>query len=188
MQDQEGILHAVEPQGCGEALIASPRTPTVDRPPRERKRSHRKAQEALGDLAASMHLEKGVTGYINHTVPVALFCWLRWPGDFRCALEEVILLGGDADTTGAIVGALAGATVGRLGIPSDWLSGIVEWPRSVHWIGKLAERLVQTIQAPATVPRQKPISLAWPAVLFRNLFFLLIVLVHGFRRLVPPYI
>jgi ADP-ribosyl-[dinitrogen reductase] hydrolase len=27
----------------------------------------------------------------------------------------------------------------------------------------------------------------WPAVLPRNLLFLTVVLVHGFRRLAPPY-
>src|SRR5262249_15937531 len=63
-------------------------------------------------FVSALGLRRGVTGYIYHTVPMALFCWLRFPGDFHRAVEEVILLGGDTDTTGAITGAIAGATVG----------------------------------------------------------------------------
>jgi hypothetical protein len=33
-------------------------------------------------------------------------------------VEEVIALGGDADSTGAVVGGIAGATVGVAGIPA----------------------------------------------------------------------
>ena len=85
----------------------------------------------IGLPSEEAFMGRGVSGYIYHTVPVALFCWLRWPGDFRRAVEEVILLGGDADTTGAVVGGIAGATVGQGGIPAEWLQGILEWPRSV---------------------------------------------------------
>jgi hypothetical protein len=63
-------------------------------------------------LAEALGLRRGVSGYVYHTVPLALYCWLRHPSDFRQAVEAVIDLGGDADSTGAIVGGLAGATVG----------------------------------------------------------------------------
>jgi hypothetical protein len=32
-----------------------------------------------------------------------------------------------------------------------------------------------------------PLFLFWPGVIPRNMLFLLIVLLHGFRRLLPPY-
>ena len=32
-----------------------------------------------------------------------------------------------------------------------------------------------------------PVRYFWPAVLPRNLLFLIVVLLHGFRRLAPPY-
>lgn len=32
-----------------------------------------------------------------------------------------------------------------------------------------------------------PVPLFWPGLLLRNLIFLVIVLAHGFRRLLPPY-
>jgi ADP-ribosylglycohydrolase len=148
---------------------------------------HLRRDAPAAELAAALGLRRGVTGYVYHTVPVALYCWLRSPGDFRRAVEEVIALGGDADTTGAIVGALAGATLGADGIPAEWLAGLAEWPRSVAWLRELARRLaLRFFPGPGDVPLGAP-PFFWPGLLPRNLFFLLVVLAHGFRRLLPPY-
>lgn len=137
-------------------------------------------------LAETLGLRKGVTGYIYHTVPVALYSWLRHPRDFRAAVEEVILLGGDADTTAAITGALVGATVGAGNIPADLVEDLLEWPRSVRWMRALAERLESRFrEGPSGVGR--PLPLFWPGVLLRNLFFFLVVLGHILRRCLPPY-
>lgn len=121
-------------------------------------------------------------------MPVALYCWLRHPGDFRRAVEEVILLGGDADTTAAITGALSGATVGAAGLPADWLRGLADWLRSARFLAKLGERLAaQRSAAPGGAPAPGPVPLFWPAIPLRNAIFLAAVLGHGFRRLLPPY-
>jgi len=136
--------------------------------------------------AAEIGCRKGVSGYVVHTVPMALLCWLRHPGDFRSAVEEVILLGGDTDTTGAITGALAGATVGQAGIPAAWLDGLWEWPRSVAWMNRLADRLAGGASG-GSPGRPGPLRLFWPGLLARNALFLAIILRHGLRRLLPPY-
>ncbi len=136
------------------------------------------------DYAVSRGLDKGVSGYIYHTVPVALYAWLKHYGDFRATLEAALDCGGDADTVGAIAGALAGATVGADKIPEDWLSGILDWPRSTALLRRVAFRLVDQRQVGKPLGE---VSYFWPAVLPRNLFFLLLVLSHGFRRLAPPY-
>jgi ADP-ribosylglycohydrolase len=125
-----------------------------------------------------------VSGWMLQTVPAAIYCWLRHPLDYRAAVEEVVLLGGDTDTTAAIVGALVGASVGVEGIPADWLTGLADWPRSRGWIGRLAGRLAEARDGDHRVA---PLPLFWPAIPLRNLLFLLIVLLHGFRRLFPPY-
>jgi ADP-ribosylglycohydrolase len=137
-------------------------------------------QASAEEFADALGLSRGVTGYIYHTVPVVLYCWLRWPGDFRRALEEAIGLGGDADTVGAILGGVTGATVGAGGIPKEWIDGLFEWPRSVSWMRALAERL-------AGPGPHRPLPLCWPGLIPRNLLFLLVVLAHGLRRLLPPY-
>jgi ADP-ribosylglycohydrolase len=146
---------------------------------------HRGATAA--ELAEILRLSRGISGYVYHTVPMALYCWLRHPGDFRQAVEEVITLGGDADSTGAIVGGMAGATTGATGIPDEWLRCLLEWPRSVAWMHALADRLARQFSLHGEAIEQKPVPLFWPAILPRNLLFLNVVLIHAFRRLLPPY-
>lgn len=147
----------------------------------ERVRAGSRAQEFADDLG----LTDGVSGFITHTVPVALFCWLRYPTDFRRAVEEVILLGGDTDTTGAIVGGLMGATLGAQAIPNEWLAGLTDWPRSVGWMRQLGDRLGQSLAGEGK--RSNSIPLLWPGLVPRNLLFTATVLYHGVRRLLPPY-
>ena len=141
------------------------------------------------ELAAHLGLQDGVTGYVNHTVPMSLYCWLRWPADFRAALEAVVGLGGDTDTTGAIVGGIAGAAVGADAIPQEWLGGLIEWPRSIGWMRRLASRLsflhpeAGTLSAGAA----GALPLFWPVLPVRNLVFTMVVIAHGLRRTLPPY-
>lgn len=142
---------------------------------------------SAAELADLLGLARGVTGYTLHTVPVALYAWLRHPGDFRAALEDIVLLGGDTDSTGAIVGALAGASVGPRGIPAEWVSGLVEWPRTTAWMERLAGRLAEQFPSGGEPRRSGPQPLFWPGLLLRNTVFLFVVLGHGFRRLLPPW-
>jgi ADP-ribosylglycohydrolase len=143
---------------------------------------------SVAELAEALGLARGVTGYVLHTVPVALYAWLRHLGDFRAAVEAIILAGGDTDSTGAIVGGLAGATVGVHGLPREWLAGVAEWPRSVRWMERLAGRLAEQFPAKGELARSPgPLPLFWPGLVPRNLALLAVVLVHGLRRLLPPY-
>jgi hypothetical protein len=136
---------------------------------------------------AELGLRDGVSGWINHTVPAAVYCWLRWPGDFRTAVEQVVIMGGDADTTGAVVGGLVGATAGAEAIPGELLEGLAEWPRTVCWMRRLAERMSASVDVREPRIMAKPLPLFWPGVVVRNIVFLGIVLLHGLRRLLPPY-
>jgi ADP-ribosyl-[dinitrogen reductase] hydrolase len=157
----DGVLAAIRARVADRELLGSLDRieASLDRPPAE--------------LARELGLERGVTGYVHHTVPMCLHAWLRSPRDFVRAVTEVIELGGDADSTGAIVGALAGASAGEAAIPPAWLA-IRDAPRSLAWIRALAG---------AT----SPIRLAWPLVPVRNALFAVIVVAIGLRRLLPPY-
>lgn len=139
---------------------------------------------SVEEFACAAGLEKGVTGYALHVVSVAIYAWLRHPKDFRNAMIGALECGGDTDTVGAILGALAGVTVGKRGIPEDWIGRVCEWPDSISFIERVAERL----------DRQKcsrkslgPVHHFWPGKIPRNLLFITVVLFHGFRRLFPPY-
>lgn len=142
------------------------------------------AGRSVGELAADLGLTRGVTGYIAHTVPVAVYALCKHPDDYRAAVESVIRLGGDTDTVAAITGALVGARVGKAGIPAEWLNRYADWPRSGAWIERLGRRLAKGTWR--TTP-QPAVPLAWWAVPARNLFFLLVVLAHVARRALPPY-
>ena len=134
------------------------------------------------DFADAIGLSRGVSGYIHHTVPVALYCWLRTPQSFSEAVGRCIALGGDSDSTGAIVGALCGATAGASRISQSWLDGLVEFPRSISWMRRLAMSLARKGEPPPPDRR-----MFVPTLLARNIVFAAIVLAHGLRRLLPPY-
>ena len=135
-------------------------------------------------FADSLGLFKGVSGYVYHSVPVAIHASFVHKHDFRSAVAAVIQCGGDADSTGAIVGGIIGTAVGKEGIPSEWLDHLLEWPRSVSWMERLGVQVDSSISSDA---KDRPIALPVWGLLPRNLFFLLVVLYHGFRRLFPPY-
>ncbi|MBI1372850.1 MAG: ADP-ribosylglycohydrolase [Phycisphaera sp.] len=159
----------------------------------EHVREHVRRGDSVEQLADTLGLNDGVTGYMVHTVPVALMAWLTHRGDYRAAIESVVRLGGDTDTVAAITGSLVGALNGENCIPSDWLHGVIDTPRSVGWIRRLADRLADSHPTPtgvdrdASEPPAKPLRLFVPGVLMRNALFAGIVLAHGLRRLLPPY-
>jgi ADP-ribosyl-[dinitrogen reductase] hydrolase len=61
--------------------------------------------------------------YIVDTLQTVLHFYFR-TDNFKDYLIEVVNQGGDADTTGAIAGMLAGATYGASAIPDEWLRRI----------------------------------------------------------------
>lgn len=138
----------------------------------------------VAGFAESIGLRRGVSGYIAHTVPVAVYAFFRHPDDYRAAVQAVIRCGGDTDTVAAITGALGGARVGKAGIPAEWLRGFADWPRSAAWIERLGRRLAQGDWRDQLLPA---VRLAWWALPARNAVFFLIVLLHVVRRLLPPY-
>lgn len=140
--------------------------------------------ESSESFALSLGLERGVTGYVFHTVPVVLHAWLSHPADVEAAVTAVIRCGGDTDTTAALVGGMVGAAVGPEGIPRPWLDGLIEWPCGVEWMERLAKRCTAAIESGQ---QGAPLPFNAPAQVLRNLFFMAVVLFHGFRRLLPPY-
>ncbi len=137
-------------------------------------------EQGTREFARSLGLERGVSGYVYHTVPVVIQAWLSSPDDFRMGLQNIIACGGDADTTGAILGGIIGCRVGKAGIPSEWLANLWEWPRSAAWMERLGRQLAeQDVRVAPTLPVSGMIA--------RNFVFLCVVLLHGLRRIFPPY-
>ncbi len=128
---------------------------------------------SLAEFRIMLGFERGVTGFVNDTLPAVVYCALRWPDDPRAAIEAAIRLGGDTDTVAALVGALAGARLGASALPPEWIAGIADWPVNVASIRQLADALVGS--GPA--PRQRVL-----ASVVRNLALLAVVLGHALAR------
>ncbi len=62
-------------------------------------------------------------GFPPACIPTCLYLLLT-TSSFEEAITEVVNLGGDADTVGAILGAMAGAYYGVDAIPARWLDGL----------------------------------------------------------------
>lgn len=142
------------------------------------------AGQSTEAFAEQLGCRQRVSGYVYRTVPVVLHAWLSHPRDYRRAVTTVIQCGGDTDTTAAIVGGIVGSGVGQAGIPRDWVDGLWEWPRSVDWMGRLADATAQAVQTGGAVPSPRVVPLVG---LMRNAIFLSAVLGHVARRLLPPY-
>jgi ADP-ribosylglycohydrolase len=134
--------------------------------------------------ARASDLARGPTGYVLHTLPAALLCWLRRPTDPEGAIVDAVGLGGDSDSVGAIVGALAGAAAGAAAVPARWRDGLCDWPLTLARLAGVARRLAALARGASPGPEPLPGRALVP---LRNLGFLAIVLAHGLRRLLPPY-
>jgi ADP-ribosylglycohydrolase len=66
-----------------------------------------------------------ITPFVVPTVLAALWVVLRNPSSWPNAVVEVIQLGGDVDTLGAIVGALMGTRLGISAIPEHLVVGVL---------------------------------------------------------------
>jgi ADP-ribosyl-[dinitrogen reductase] hydrolase len=98
-------------------------------------------RERIG-RAMEPHNETSPTGYVLDTLEVALWSFLHTTS-FESALLVAINRGADADTVGAVTGALAGAHYGISRIPERWLEPL--------WKGDLlietADRLLELAQS-----------------------------------------
>ena len=142
------------------------------------------AGESTAYFASQLGMNNGVSGYVYHTVPVVIQTWLSHQQDYPGAIREIVRCGGDTDTTAAILGGIIGASVGKGGIPTEWLQGIWECPITRVWIELLGKQLVDVCND-GNAKGALPLPL-W-GILLRNLLFTIVVIVHGFRRLLPPY-
>ena len=96
------------------------------------------SKESTQNFAESLGLSKGVTGYIYHTIPIAIHAWLSNQDNFQTGLMDTIQCGGDADTVGSIVGSLIGIQVGAENIPENWRKGLFDYPLNEKSLKEIA--------------------------------------------------
>jgi len=94
-------------------------------------------RRSLSALSEKSIDELSPTAYVLDTLECSLWSWLHH-FSFEEALVAAVNLGGDADTIGAITGALAGCSNGAGSIPNRWLVHI----QNARSLRKLAEAIV----------------------------------------------
>lgn len=67
--------------------------------------------------------------------------WALQQSDFRTALEKIVMEAGDADTNGAVAGALLGCKLGAKKLPSSWVDGLLH----KEWLDKIIDRFLPLI-------------------------------------------
>lgn len=139
--------------------------------------------ECTADFVQRTQSAWGVSGYIEHTVPAVLHAWLSQPDQPLEAIADLVACGGDADSTAALLGGIMGAYHGAAVFESP-MQACIEPILTPQYLQQLA------VQA-TTIPMPPTRIYVWRGALvltlLRNLLLLAVVLVHGFRRLLPPY-
>jgi len=80
------------------------------------------------------------SGYVLHSLEASIWCFLN-SDSYEETVLKAVNLGEDTDTTGAIVGGLAGIYYGIENIPNKWIENLVR----TNDIKDLAERLLKNI-------------------------------------------
>jgi ADP-ribosyl-[dinitrogen reductase] hydrolase len=119
-----GLMQGLVPAQAHQRLLREVTPGLLPRLAHEMSRYARVLDEQLA-LIPEVDIQS--SGYVVHTLEGALWCLLR--GEFYAdTVLTAVNLGDDTDTTGAVVGGLAGLYYGAAQIPADWLSVLVKRP------------------------------------------------------------
>lgn len=143
--------------------------------------------QPTGAFAAELGCQKGVSGFVMHSGPIALHAAASHPQDLVGGCLAAVTCGGNTDTTAAIAGGIIGAGLGARKIRErhdELLGRLWDWPRGV---ARLEQVGFQAAAAVANGVRLNPPRAAFPLVAVRNLGQLILVLGHAVRRLAPPW-
>ncbi|MGO9813449.1 MAG: ADP-ribosylglycohydrolase family protein [Isosphaeraceae bacterium] len=101
--------------------------------------------------------ERPTMGFPPACIPTCLYL-LFTTDSFEEALTEVVNLGGDTDTAGAILGALAGAHYGIGQIPRRWLDGLQNRAGIDARASALAQRSAHGLDIPDLVATEQELT------------------------------
>jgi len=96
-------------------------------------------------------------GFPPACIPTCLYV-LMTTDTFEEAVTEIVNLGGDADTAGAILGAMAGAYYGVDAIPTRWLDGLQNREGIEARAIALAQRSTRGLHIPDLIETERALS------------------------------
>ncbi len=120
-----------------------------------------RALAALVDEAnchgADPECRRPTMGFPPACIPTCLYFFLTTES-VEEALTEIVNQGGDADTTGAILGAMAGAYYGFEGLPERWLGGLQNRDGIESRAAALAGVPIEELSIPGLVETERKLS------------------------------
>lgn len=83
------------------------------------KRAFKIAHGNLSDEEALQNL--GLGWYAEETFAISYFCILRYPDDYKKAVQTAVNITGDSDSVGCVTGGIMGARLGIEVVPKSWI-------------------------------------------------------------------
>jgi ADP-ribosylglycohydrolase len=105
------------------------------------KNSYEIAHSGMADEDALKELGQG--WYADETFALAYFCALRYPSDYKKAVQTAVNITGDSDSVGSVAGGILGAKLGIEAIPVSWIEYLKEKEKLEEIVGPLLEKYIQ---------------------------------------------
>ena len=134
-------------------------------------------------VAKKLGWKKGISGYMPHSLTMAIYCWLRYHDDFAKAVYSAVRLGGDTDSVAAIAGGLVGLTAQVDSIPDQLIAQYRAWPADLAWHAHLASRLTEWPHGEEDILSAPAEPYFWPGQITRNVLLIPIVIGHVIIRM-----
>jgi ADP-ribosylglycohydrolase len=103
--------------------------------------SYKTAYSDVGDEEGLRKLGQG--WYADETFALAYFCILRYPNDYKKAVQTAVNITGDSDSVGSVAGGILGARLGIEAIPVSWIEALKEKEILEGMVGPLLEKYFQ---------------------------------------------
>jgi ADP-ribosylglycohydrolase len=102
------------------------------------KKSYEIAHSGLSDEDALKELGQG--WYADETFALVYFCLLRYPNDYKKAVQTAVNITGDSDSVGSVAGGILGAKLGIEAIPVFWIDNLREKEKLEEIVVPLLEK------------------------------------------------
>ena len=103
--------------------------------------SYYMAYSGIGDKEGLKKLGQG--WYADETFALAYFCILRYPNDYKKAVQTAVNITGDSDSVASVAGGILGARLGIEAIPVSWIEALKEKEILEKMVGPLLEKYFQ---------------------------------------------
>ncbi|HWQ44096.1 MAG TPA: ADP-ribosylglycohydrolase family protein, partial [Methanosarcina barkeri] len=103
--------------------------------------SYNTAYSGIGDEEGLKRLGQG--WYADETFALAYFCTLRYPKDYKKAVQTAVNITGDSDSVGSVAGGILGAKLGVEAVPVSWAKALREKDKLEEIVEPLLEKYFQ---------------------------------------------